>query len=286
MIRKPAVAGLFYDKDPSELKKTIEWCFNHKLGPGKIPELGIPNKDNSNNDSIYGAVVPHAGYSYSGPIAAHAYCEIAENGFPETFIILCPNHTGLGTGISIFKEGIWNTPLGNVEIDEEFAEEMIINSDLIDFDTSAHIREHSCEVHLPFLQYFSNDFKIVPMVIWMQDMESGSDIAKSITKTAKKLGRSILVIASTDLTHYESKQIAEKKDKLILDAISNMDEYSLLKAVEDFRISMCGYGPTIAAIKVSRSLGAKKGKILKYATSGDISGDLSSVVGYCSAIFE
>lgn len=285
MIRKPAVAGLFYDKDPSELKKTIEWCFNHKLGPGKVPELRISD-DDPNKDNIYGAVVPHAGYSYSGPIAAHAYCEIVENGFPETFIILCPNHTGLGTGISIFKEGIWNTPLGNVEIDEEFAEEMIINSDLIDFDTSAHIREHSCEVHLPFLQYFSNDFKIVPIVIWMQDMESGSDIAKSITKTAKKLGRSILVIASTDLTHYESKQIAEKKDKLILDAISNMDEYSLLKAVEDFRISMCGYGPTIAAIKVSRSLGAKKGKILKYATSGDISGDLSSVVGYCSAIFE
>ena len=163
---------------------------------------------------------------------------------------------------------------------------MIINSDLIDSDTSAHIREHSCEVHLPFLQYFSNDFKIVPIVIWMQDMESGSDIANSITKTAKKLGRSILMIASTDLTHYESKQIAEKKDKLILDAISNMDEHSLLKAVEDFRISMCGYGPTIAVIKASRSLGAKKGKILKYATSGDISGDLSSVVGYCSAIFD
>lgn len=247
--------------------------------------MGISD-DDPNKDNIYGAVVPHAGYSYSGPIAAHAYCEIVENGFPETFIILCPNHTGLGTGISIFKEGIWSTPLGNIEVDEEFAEEMIINSDLIDSDTSAHIREHSCEVHLPFLQYFSNDFKIVPIVIWMQDMESGSDIANSITKTAKKLGRSILMIASTDLTHYESKQIAEKKDKLILDAISNMDEHSLLKAVEDFRISMCGYGPTIAVIKASRSLGAKKGKILKYATSGDISGDLSSVVGYCSAIFD
>jgi len=285
MIRKPAVAGLFYDSNPDDLKKTIEWCFNHKLGPGKIPELGISHNDDL-NDNIYGAVVPHAGYSYSGPVAAHAYSEIVENGFPETFIILCPNHTGLGTGISIFKEGVWNTPLGNVEIDEELAEEMIINSDSIDFDTSAHIKEHSCEVHLPFLQYFSNDFKIVPVVMWMQDMKSGLDIANSIVESAKKLGRSILVIASTDLTHYESKQIAEKKDKLILDAISNMDEYSLLRTVENFGITMCGYGPTIAAIKASKSLGAKKGKILKYATSGDISGDLSSVVGYCSAIFE
>lgn len=299
MIRKPAVAGLFYEKNPDDLKNKIEWCFNHELGPGKIPELGLGqsieflNSDSTKNiekstknQKIYGAVVPHAGYSYSGPIAAHAYYEIVENGFPETFIILCPNHTGLGTGISIFKEGIWNTPLGNVEIDEEFTKEMVSNSDLINFDTSAHIKEHSCEIHLPFLQYFSNDFKIVPIVMWMQDMESGSDIANSIAKTAKKLGRSVLIIASTDLTHYESKNFAEKKDKLILDAISNMDEDSLLNVVKNFGISMCGYGPTIATIKASRFLGAKNGKILKYATSGDISGDFNSVVGYCSAIFD
>jgi len=295
MIRKPAVAGLFYDSNPEDLKEKIEWCFKHRLGPGKIPKLGssrgfkgLNTKDESNSSksNIYGAIIPHAGYSYSGPIAAHAYYEIVENGFPETFIILCPNHTGLGSGISIFNEGKWNTPFGDVEIDEEFANAMISNSKLIDPDTSAHVREHSCEVHIPFLQYFSKDFKIVPIVMWMQDMESASDVAKSIVKTAKELKTSILVLASTDLTHYESKDMAQKKDKLILDAIDVMDEFALLTAVEDIGISMCGYGPSVSAIKSTRDLGAKKGIILKYGTSGDISGDLSSVVGYCSAIFK
>lgn len=295
MIRKPAVAGLFYDSNPENLKKNIEGCFKHKLGPGKVPKLGISrdfekfkkeNQSNSQQMNIYGSVIPHAGYAYSGPIAAHAYYKIVENGYPETFIILCPNHTGLGTGVSIFNEGKWNTPLGDVEIDEEFANNMILNSDFIDSDFSAHSKEHSCEIHLPFLQYFSNDFKIVPIAMWVQNMETSSDISDAIVKTAKKLKRSISIIASTDLTHYEPKSVAEKQDKFILDAISNMDEFALLNAVETRGITMCGYGPTISTIKASRVLGAKKGEILKYATSGDISGDLSSVVGYCSAIFD
>lgn len=295
MLRKPAVAGLFYDSNPEDLKRNIEECFNHKLGPGRIPELGISrdfekftnkNQPNSQNINIYGSVVPHAGYTYSGPIAAHAYYKIVENGYPETFVILCPNHTGLGTGISIFNEGKWNTPLGDVEIDEEFANEMISNSNFIDSDISAHVKEHSCEVHLPFLQYFSNDFKIVPIVMWMQDMKSSSDIAEAIVKTTKNLKRSISIIASTDLTHYEPKSVAAKKDKFVLDAITDMDEFALLNAVETHKITMCGYGPTISTIKASRGLGAKKGEVLKYATSGDISGDFNSVVGYCSAIFD
>lgn len=314
MIRKPAVAGLFYDDNPTDLRKTIETCFIHRLGPGKIPNLGssrtfedfntndelnidksAPNKDNKSNDNanktnisksnIYGAVVPHAGYSYSGPVAAHAYYKIVENGFPETFVILCPNHTGIGSGISIFDKGKWSTPLGDVEIDEEFAKQLISNSHIIDPDNSAHLREHSCEVHLPFLQYFSDNFKIVPIVMGMQDMETASEVAESIVKTIHELNRSVLIIASTDLTHYESKTIAGEKDKLILDSIENMDEFDLLKSVEDNGVTMCGYGPTISTIISSRDLGAKKGEILKYATSGDISGDLDSVVGYCSAIF-
>ncbi|MCL2686955.1 MAG: AmmeMemoRadiSam system protein B [Methanobrevibacter sp.] len=281
MIRKPAVAGLFYDSNPDKLKRDIEHCFENKLGPGKIPKLGKYEKNR-----IYGAVVPHAGYAYSGSVAAHAYYEIVQNGFPEIFIILCPNHTGLGTGISVFTEGVWETPLGKVNIDEEFAKKMVINSESIDSDTSAHTNEHSCEVHLPFLQYFSDDFKIIPIVMWMQDMESAYEVADAICKTSKELNKSISIIASTDLTHYEDKDSAQKKDVLILDAIENMDEFALVDAVENNNISMCGYGPTTATIKASRDLGSKKGKILKYATSGDVSGDLSSVVGYCSAIFE
>lgn len=300
MIRKPTVAGLFYDNNPMDLRKNIGQCFTHRLGPGKIPNLGPfrtfedfnttnngLNIDGSslNKSNIYGAVVPHAGYSYSGPIAAHAYYKIVENGFPETFIMLCPNHTGLGSGISIFDKGKWNTPLGDAEIDEEFAKQLISNSNIIDSDTLAHLREHSCEVHLPFLQYFSKDFKIVPIVMGMQDIKTASEIAKAIVKTINDLNRSVIIIASTDLTHYESKSTAEQKDKLILDSIENMDEFALLKSVENNGITMCGYGPTISTIISSRNLGAEKGKILKYATSGDISGDLDSVVGYCSAIF-
>jgi len=293
MIRKPAVAGLFYDSKPEDLKKSIENCFKHRLGPGKIPKLGIPrdfnefeNKTSGNyQKNIYGSIIPHAGYVYSGPIAAHAYYKIVENGYPETFVLLCPNHTGLGTGISIFNEGKWNTPFGDVEVDVEFANEMILNSDFINCDNLAHTNEHSCEVHLPFLQYFSNDFKIVPIVMWIQDMETSKDIAEAIVKTTKKLKRPVSIIASTDLTHYESSSVAEKKDTLILDAIKNMDEFALLNSVENHNITMCGYGPTIATIKASRAFGAKKGEILKYGNSGDISGDLNSVVGYCSGIF-
>ncbi|MDR2966743.1 MAG: AmmeMemoRadiSam system protein B [Methanobacteriaceae archaeon] len=285
MIRKPAVSGLFYDSDPEDLKKTIENCFKHELGPGKIPTLAKSKKNQSKDGKIYGAIAPHAGYVYSGPVAAHAYYQLVENGFPETFIILSPNHTGIGTGVSIFNEGSWDTPLGTIKIDEEFSQELIKTSEIIDPDFRAHLKEHSCEVHLPFLQYFSNDFKIVPIVMWMQDITSSEEIAEGIVKVAKSLNTSISIIASTDLTHYAPQEIASKQDDLILDKISKMDEKELLKDIENFNISMCGYGPTIATIKATREFGANKCDILKYATSGNISGDLSSVVGYCSGIF-
>lgn len=285
MIRKPAVSGLFYDSDPENLKKTIETCFTHELGPGKIPTLATSKASLSNKNKIYGAIAPHAGYTYSGPVAAHAYYELVENGFPETFIILCPNHTGIGSGISIFYEGSWETPLGNINVDEEFSKELIKNSDIIDPDFSAHLKEHSCEVHLPFLQYFSNDFKIVPIVMWMQDMKSSEELTKGIVEVAENLKTSISIIASTDLTHYASYEVASKQDGLILDKISNMDEEGLLQDIENFNITMCGYGPTIATIKATREFGATKCNILKYSTSGNISGDLTSVVGYGSGIF-
>ncbi|KZX17736.1 hypothetical protein MBCUT_00300 [Methanobrevibacter cuticularis] len=291
MIRKPAVAGLFYDNNPEDLKKTIEWCFNHELGPGKIPKLGKKSKDlideiNSHDKKIYGSIIPHAGYIYSGPIAAHTYYELVETGFPETFIILCPNHTGLGSEISIYSEGAWDTPLGRVVIDESFANTMISKSDIITSDSSAHLKEHSCEVHLPFLQYFSNDFKIVPIVMGMQDIETSTNLANVIVETANELNTSISIIGSTDLTHYKPREIAQKQDNLIMDAIAKMDEFALLRYIDEIGITMCGYGTTVATIKASRAFGAKSGKILKYATSGDISGDFSSVVGYCSAIFQ
>lgn len=279
MIRKPAVAGLFYESNPASLEKQIEWCFQHSLGPGKLPKLG-------NQRRIKGAVAPHAGYVYSGPVAAHSYYKIIEDGFPETFIILCPNHTGMGSGVSISHQGEWITPLGNVQIDEEFARELIVNSSIIDTDSTAHSQEHSCEVHIPFLQYFKQDFKIIPISMWMQDLETAQEIANSIIKTINALKRDVVVIASTDFTHYQPGPIASANDSQVLDAISKMDEKLMYERVSDLGVTMCGYGPVATTMMVSKAMGVKKGEILKYATSGDITGDNSSVVGYGSVIFE
>lgn len=279
MIRKPAVAGLFYESDPASLKERIEWCFQHSLGPGKLPKIGSQR-------IIKGAVAPHAGYVYSGPVAAHSYYKIIEDGFPETFIILCPNHTGMGSGVSISPEGEWITPLGTVQIDEEFAEELVINSGIIDADFTAHSQEHSCEVHIPFLQYFKQDFKIIPISMWMQDLETAQEIANSIIETTNALKRDVVIIASTDFTHYQPASIASTNDSQVLDAISKMDETLMYQRVADLGVTMCGYGPVAVAMMASKAMGADKGELLRYATSGDITGDNSSVVGYGSVIFE
>lgn len=277
MIRKPAVAGVFYEGNPDSLKKQIQWCFKHKLGPGKIPEMG-------NKREIKGAMAPHAGYNYSGPIAAHTYAKIVEDGFPDTLVILCPNHYGMGSAVSTMVEGEWETPLGNVEIDSEFAATLAKEA-YADPDPSAHLREHSLEVHLPFFQYFSRDFRMVPISMWMQDMETSLEIGSAIEEIALDLDRDVLVLASTDMTHYKSADIASKADGEVLDAIAKLDEKLMIKRVMDLNVNMCGYGPVAATMIASKRLGAQNAEILKYSTSGHLTGDLSEVVGYASAIF-
>ncbi|GAB4310558.1 MAG: AmmeMemoRadiSam system protein B [Methanobacteriaceae archaeon] len=279
MIRKPAVAGTFYEGTRESLKKRIEWCFKHKMGPGKIPDK-IGNKR-----IIKGVMAPHAGYAASGPIAAHTYSKIVEDGFPETFVILCPNHYGIGSGVSAMTSGKWETPLGNVEIDQEFAQHLIENSGIIDSETSSHEREHSCEVQVPFLQYFKEDFKIVPLSMWMQDIETSTEIGLAIKKTVQNLGRDTVVIASTDFTHYEPQEAAYAKDQQVLEAIALFDEKLMVQRVSELNVTMCGYGPVTATIVASKGMGAKNSKIIKYGTSGDVIGDRSEVVGYASAIF-
>ncbi len=278
MIRKPAVAGLFYELDPDSLRKQIEWCFKHSLGPGSIPVLG------SKRD-IKGVIAPHAGYIYSGPVAAHTYHEIVEDGFPETFIILCPNHTGMGSGVSTMNKGSWETPLGLADIDSEFADLMIQNARIIDSNPDAHIREHSAEVQLPFIQYFNTDFQFVPVTMWMQDIETSTEIGNSIQKTASELGRDVVVIASTDFTHYQPQDIARTQDMQVIDAIKAMDEKLMINRVAQLNVSMCGYGPVAATMVATKNMGAKSCEVLKYATSGDTTGDKSSVVAYASAVF-
>jgi len=279
MIRKPAVAGLFYESNPESLRKRIKWCYQHQLGPGRIPDK-IGKKR-----TIKGLMAPHAGYQYSGPVAAHSYLELAEDGFPQTVVILCPNHTGLGSGVSTMTEGVWETPLGNVQIDEEFATELVSHHTLMDTDPAAHLQEHSCEVQLPFLQYINPDFRMVPVCMWMQDLETASELGDAIAETSRKIGRDVVVIASTDFTHYQPQEVAKSQDKQVLDAIKVMNEKLMMKRVADLNVTMCGYGPVAAALVASKTMGASSAEILKYATSGDSTGDYSSVVGYASAVF-
>jgi len=278
MIRKPAVAGLFYEIDPDSLRKQIEWCFKHSLGPGNIPKIGSKR-------NIKGVIAPHAGYVYSGPVAAHTYHEIAEDGFPETFVILCPNHTGMGSGVSTMNQGSWETPLGLADIDGEFADLMIKNAGIIDSNPEAHLKEHSAEVQLPFLQYINPDFQFVPVTMWMQDIETATEIGVSIEKTAKELGRDVVVIASTDFTHYQPQEIAHKQDMKVIDAIKAMDEKRMMNRVMELNVTMCGYGPVAATMVASKKMGATLCEVKKYATSGDATGDQSSVVAYASAVF-
>ncbi len=282
MIRKPAVAGSFYPGDSQGLKKAIEDSFLHKFGAGEIPKLN--NFDGK--DYPVNIMVPHAGYQYSGPIASHSYCQIVQNGFPEVFIILSPNHTGLGSEISVFNEGEWITPFGNVEVDSEFADEIISFSDIASADYMAHINEHSIEVQLPFLQYFSDDFKIVPITMGSQTFSASSDLANAIINAADKVDKSYCVIASTDLSHFNNQERANKVDSFVLEDIAEMNEFKLYEEIIQYNITMCGYGPVMTTISLSKQSNKKDCEILAYKTSGDISGDLSSVVGYASGIFK
>ena len=281
MLRKPAVAGAFYPGDPEILARTVENCFLDDFGVGEIPSMGKFD----GTDYPVNVMVPHAGYQYSGAVASHSYSKLVQNGFPEVFIILSPNHTGFGTEISVFNEGEWETPLGSVKIDSEFADALISNSDIASADFTAHIREHSIEVQLPFLQYFSNDFKIVPVTMGSQNFTASSDLAKAIFDAAGQLNKSYCVIASTDLSHFNNQEKANKVDGFVLEDISEMNEFKLFEEVIQYNITMCGYGPVMTAILVSKMSGKTDCEILAYRTSGDVTGDFTSVVGYASGIF-
>ncbi|NYB52777.1 MAG: AmmeMemoRadiSam system protein B [Methanobacteriaceae archaeon] len=280
MIRRPAVAGMFYEADGNALKERIKWCYLHQIGPGMIPgEIGTKR-------SIRGLISPHAGYVYSGPVAAHSFFKLAADGMPETLVILCPNHTGMGSGLSTMTEMSWLTPLGEVEVDREFALALMDEYSLLDDDPSAHLQEHSCEVQLPFLQEISPDFKMVPISMMMQDMETSHELGLAIAQTSNDLGRDVVVIASTDFTHYQPHEVAQTHDTKVLEAIKEMDEELMVNQIRKYNVTMCGYGPVIATITASKTMGANEAKILKYATSGDTGGDYSSVVGYGSAVFQ
>jgi len=284
MLRPPAVAGQFYAGSREGLMKEIEGCFLDDRGPKSLPKIG---KDRG----LKGVVAPHAGYMYSGPIAAYSYREIAKNGLADVYVILGPNHTGIGSGVSVYPKGRWKTPLGEVEIDERIVRR--IAGGIIDTEESAHAYEHSIEVQIPFLQYIHREkkFSIVPICMAMQDLKTSREVGQSIADALMDEERRTMIIASTDFSHVGFSYLdypkggkrvdvyAEEQDRKAIDAILKIDPELLIRRVEDERISMCGYGCVAAMLFSASKLGAKEAKLLRYGSSYEVSpGD--SCVGY------
>lgn len=273
--RKPAVAGMFYAGTAGELEEQIGWCYKHELGPGTIPRV-----NSKGLREIVAIVVPHAGYYYSGPVAAHAYKELADDGVFDTAVIVGPNHTGYGYPVSVWAGGVWTTPLGEVEVNKELSKRLL--GDVIKADETAHIHEHSIEVQLPWLQHLYKKVRIVPITMLAQDIETARIVGKSIGQA----GDNLVIVASSDLTHYEPHSIAMEKDSSVIEAIIALDEEALYERCERLGCTMCGYGPVAAAIVAAREMKGKTASLLKYATSGDTSGDFSRVVGYGSIVIK
>jgi len=277
MIRSPAVAGMFYHLNPEMLRKQIKGCFNHKLGPKKIKE-----------EKFIATIVPHAGYPYSGPIAAWTYSKISKC----NYVILGPNHRIFGSKFGVMREGVWKTPIGSAKINKEVTTKLIESNPLLEYDVISHEAEHSIEVQLPFLQYrFKDDFEFVPISVINEFpsfdfLEECKIVGKTIAKVIKKEKKKWIVIASTDFSHYIPYDLAYSTDKDVIDAILELDEREVFAKIQERNASVCGFGPIVIAISVSKELGAKKGRLLKYATSGDVTFDKGAVVGYASIILE
>jgi AmmeMemoRadiSam system protein B len=275
-LRRPTVAGSFYEANAEDLRSQIKSCFLSNLGPQKLPVV-----NSAGPRKILGLVSPHAGYMYSGAVAATAFFSLASDGKPDTIVILGPNHTGYGNPLSAMNEGAWRTPLGDVQIDSEIAEAIASETGIVDFDEVAHRHEHSIEVQLPFLQYLYGDsFKFLPICFLMQDMETATEIGKALAESLAN--RNAVVVASSDLTHYEPQASVNRKDSEALKAIETLDEKKLYKVLETENVSACGYGPIAALLTYAKGVGATKAEILSHKTSGDTTGDKSSVVGYAA----
>ena len=275
-VRTPAVAGMFYPKTNQELKSSVRNCFLHKYGPGKLPP-------SSHDKKIVGVICPHAGYEYSGPIAANSYYAISSQR-PDLVIIIGPNHWGIGRNIATMKEGIWRTPLGDIEVDTESAIEINKISKMIELDSFSHTRDHCLEVQLPMLQeIFSHKFKILPLILIDQSHKAAAEIGKAIARMAKI--KKTLIIGSSDFTHYEPNDFAHEQDKALIDTIIDLNLDTFYSTLKEKQVSACGYGAIASTMIACKELGAVKGNLIKYATSGDITGNKSSVVGYASIVF-
>jgi hypothetical protein len=267
---------MFYEGNAEALKVQVENCFLHQFGPRKLPEVNVngPRK-------VLGLVCPHAGYVYSGPVAANAFFSLALDGKPDVVVVLGPNHTGEGSALAVMNEGAWRTPLGDVEVDGEVANDIVKETGIVDVDEVAHRHEHSIEVQLPFLQYlYGGKFKFVPICFLMQDLESAVEVGRALTEAL--VDRNAVVVASSDFTHYEPQASVNRKDLAALKAVETLDETKFYSILEAENVSACGYAPIAALMTYAKGLGATKSEILSHKTSGDITGNKNSVVGYAA----
>jgi AmmeMemoRadiSam system protein B len=267
MIRNAVAAGRFYPGSASEIREMMAALVDKR----------------AKKEAAIGLLMPHAGYPYSGPVAGATISRVK---FKDTFIIVGPSHTGVGKPFSIMSEGKWQTPLGEVEIDSALGKELLSSSDYLQEDETAHTYEHAVEVQIPFLQYFKPDIKIVPIILAYAHAEVYKEIGRDMARAIKESKGEVIIIASGDMTHYEPQETAEEKDNKAIEAMLNLDEDELTRRYQELDISMCAYGPAVSLITAAKELGATGAELVKYQTSGDTTGDYSSVVGYAGIIIK
>ena len=265
MKREPAVAGRFYPDDPKKLRDEVKSHIDMT----------------AEKKSAIGVVSPHAGFKYSGDVAGSVYSRLD---IPETVILLGPNHTGMGERISLMAKGTWAMPFGDLEIDGELAQTLLEASPRIFDSAPAHLSEHSLETQLPFLQYFREDFAVVPICLKRLSLEECRILSEAITSAVKKTGRKVLIVASSDMSHYETHDSAKSKDRKAIDRILQLDAKGLHETVEKNSISMCGVNPATVMLMASKDMGAEHAELVNYMTSGETSGDFDRVVGYAGMV--
>ena len=266
-LRPPAVAGMFYEAQPDRLERDVR----RHLPADVVAE------------EAFGAIVPHAGYVYSGPVAGAVYARLK---IPRTAVILCPNHTGRGAPLSLDPSDAWRTPLGDAPVDRRMAARILALAPSLREDAEAHRNEHSLEVQLPFLQVLRPDVRFVPISLGEPDPELCREIGTALAVLCAEEEEPPLLLASSDMNHYESRAVGRKKDDLALDRVRALDPEGLFDTVVSESISMCGFLPATALLFAARSAGAPEARVVARRDSGDETGDASSVVGYAGVIID
>jgi len=269
ILRHPAVAGRFYPGDPDDLRTEAQGYLSQSTSSAVATKKAI------------GCIAPHAGYMYSGHVAGAVFSQIE---IPQLCVVLCPNHTGMGRALAMMSEGSWETPLGEVPIDAEFSIALQQRFPVLHNDPVAHRAEHAAEVELPFLQLKQPSLRIVPIALGTGHFEVLEQLGMALADVIARRGDPVLIVASSDMNHYESDLVTRAKDHRAIERILTMDARGLFDVVTQQNVSMCGFGPAAVMLTAARQLGAKSAELVKYATSGDVSGDREMVVGYAGVV--